>query len=116
MTSNTKQKPTLETAAEDPKRIQRRAAWIRRLPLLPALIFTIILTQIPFLMNIWFSLTEWKITPPTPRTFNGIDNYVSLFSDTFFRSAVWTTTLMTVGGVGLSILFGLGIAMLLERP
>ena len=107
-------KPTAETPA-DRRRIERRQAWVRRLPLLPALIFTIILTQIPFVMNIWFSLTEWKITPPTPRTFTGLSNYLSLFSDSFFRSAVWITTLMTVGGVALSILFGLGIALLLDR-
>ena len=114
MTQNTMTKPTAETPA-DRRRIERRQAWVRRLPLLPALIFTIILTQIPFVMNIWFSLTEWKITPPTPRTFTGLSNYLSLFSDSFFRSAVWITTLMTVGGVALSILFGLGIALLLDR-
>jgi sorbitol/mannitol transport system permease protein len=79
------------------------------------LIFTIILTQIPFLMNIWYSLTEWKVTPPTPRTFNGISNYLDLFSNTFFRSAAWITALMTFLAVGLSILFGLAIAMLLDR-
>jgi sorbitol/mannitol transport system permease protein len=100
---------------QEAKRLARRKAWKRRLPLLPALIFTIILTQIPFLMNIWYSLTEWKVTPPTPRTFNGISNYLDLFSNTFFRSAAWITALMTFLAVGLSILFGLAIAMLLDR-
>jgi sorbitol/mannitol transport system permease protein len=66
-------------------------------------------------MNIWYSLTEWKVTPPTPRTFNGISNYLDLFSNTFFRSAAWITALMTFLAVGLSILFGLAIAMLLDR-
>jgi sorbitol/mannitol transport system permease protein len=77
----------------------RRERWTRRLPLLPALLFTIVVTQIPFLMNLWYSLTEWKITPPRPRTFTGFDNYATLFTDTFFRSAVWVTTAMTVGSV-----------------
>ena len=115
MTSNTITKPSTGSAAEDPKRIERRKAWIRRRPLLPALIFTIVLTQIPFLMNIWYSLTEWKITPPTPRTFVGVENYLNLFSNTFFQSAVWVTAVMTIGGVGLSVLLGLGIALLLDR-
>ena len=37
--------------------------WRRRLPLLPALIFTIVLTQVPFVMSIWYSLTDWKVVP-----------------------------------------------------
>lgn len=115
MTSNTITKPSTGSPREDPKRVERRKAWIRRLPLLPALIFTIVLTQIPFLMNIWYSLTEWKVTPPTPRTFVGVENYLNLFSNTFFQSAVWVTAVMTIGGVGLSVLLGLGIALLLDR-
>jgi sorbitol/mannitol transport system permease protein len=79
------------------------------------LIFTIVITQVPFLMNIWYSLTRWKVTPPTPRSFIGIENYTSLFSNTFFRSAAWITVLMTLSAVVLSILLGLGIAMLLDR-
>lgn len=107
---------TESTSAEDTHKARlRRERWIRRLPLLPALIFTILVTQIPFLLNLWYSLTDWKITPPVPRTFTGLDNYVTLFTNTFFRSAVWVTTIMTVASVGLSVLLGLGIALLLDR-
>jgi sorbitol/mannitol transport system permease protein len=93
----------------------RKERWIRRLPLLPALIFTIVVTQIPFLFNLWFSLTDWKITPPVPRAFTGLDNYATLFTNTFFRSSVWVTVVMTVASVALSVLLGLGIALLLDR-
>ncbi len=93
----------------------RKERWVRRLPLLPALIFTIVVTQIPFLLNLWYSVSEWKITPPVPRTFVGLGNYADIFTNTFFRSAVWITTVMTVGAVALSVLFGLGIALLLDR-
>ena len=34
--------------------------WRRRLPLLPALIFTILVTQLPFLVSIYYSLTNLK--------------------------------------------------------
>jgi sorbitol/mannitol transport system permease protein len=105
---------TASREAEHKARL-RRDRWVRRLPLLPALIFTIVVTQIPFIMNLWYSVTEWKITPPVPRTFTGFDNYADLFSNTFFRSAVWVTTVMTVSAVALSVLLGLGIAMLLDR-
>jgi sorbitol/mannitol transport system permease protein len=66
-------------------------------------------------MNLWYSVTEWKITPPTPRTFTGFTNYITGSTNTFFHSAVWVTTVMTVGSVFLSVVIGLGIAMLLDR-
>ena len=34
--------------------------WRRRLPLLPALIFTIVVTQLPFLVSIYYSFTDLK--------------------------------------------------------
>ena len=59
------------------KSMQRKEAWRRRIPLLPALLFTIVVTQVPFLFSLWYSLTEWKIVPPEPRRFIGLDNYVN---------------------------------------
>lgn len=100
-------------------------AWRRRLPLLPALIFAIITTQIPFLLSIYFSFTEWRFNErlTNPRTFVWFDNYRDLLSELLFigdsaglfRGAVWFTILMTVLSVFLSIAFGLGMAMLLDR-
>ena len=97
------------------RRLQRREAWRRRIPLLPALLFTIVVTQVPFLFNIWYSLTDWKIVPPSPRRFIGIDNFVDLVSNRFFREAVWTSILMTVSAVLLSVVLGTLIALLLDR-
>ena len=61
---------------------QRRDAWRRRLPLLPALLFTIVVTQIPFLVNIWFSLQEWTIVPPRGPEFIGLENFTKGILDT----------------------------------
>lgn len=108
----------METATDRPeqvRRLQRREARRRRIPLLPALLFTIVVTQVPFLFNIWYSLTDWKIVPPSPRTFIGVDNFVDLFDNRFFREAVLTSVLMTVSAVLLSVLLGTLIALLLDR-
>ena len=37
-----------------PRGISRREAWQRRLPLLPALIYTVVVTQIPFVVTLWY--------------------------------------------------------------
>ena len=50
--------------AAAPRHDELHRPWRQRLPLLPALVFTVLLTQIPFLMNIWYSLTDWTIVPP----------------------------------------------------
>jgi sorbitol/mannitol transport system permease protein len=90
-------------------------SWRRRLPLLPALLFTIVLTQVPFVMSIWYSLTDWKVVPPGPRKFIGVDNYTNLVSDHFFRSAVWTSIELTVVPVLGALILGSAFALLLDR-
>ena len=95
--------------------IQRRDTWRRRVPLLPALLFTIVITQVPFLFSIWYSLTDWKIVPPTPREFTGLENYTSGYSNPFFLDAVGTTLAMTVTTVLLSVVVGTVLALLLDR-
>ena len=42
----------------------RKAAWSRRAPLLPALIFLIIVTQLPFVATLVISLLRWTAWPP----------------------------------------------------
>lgn len=101
--------------ADELRRLQRREAWRRRLPLLPALLFTIVVTQVPFVLSLWYSLTDWTIVPPSPREFVGLENYGELLDNRFFRDAVRTSILMTVSSVLLSVLFGLGLAVLLDR-
>jgi sorbitol/mannitol transport system permease protein len=90
-------------------------SWRRWLPLLPALLFTIVLTQVPFVMSIWYSLTDWKVVPPGPRKFIGLDNYDHLLSDHFFRDAVWTSVKLTVVPVFGALVLGTAFALLLDR-
>jgi polyol transport system permease protein len=93
--------------------------WRRRLPLLPALIFMILFTQLPFLVSIYYSFTNLKDRTqsliPEPTKFVGIDNYRAIFDDPFFRQAMWTSVKMTVLAVGLSLVFGTLFAILLDR-
>jgi sorbitol/mannitol transport system permease protein len=90
-------------------------SWRRRLPLLPALVFTILLTQVPFVMSVYYSLTEWKVVPPTPRKFIGLDNYKHLFSNHFFTDAVRVSIELTVFPVIGALLLGGAFALLLDR-
>ena len=79
----------------------RRAgeSWIRRLPLLPALVFTIIVTQIPFLLTIYYSLQSWNIAKPGSPHWVGLHNYGDVFSDPVFYAALLHTIEITFGMV-----------------
>jgi polyol transport system permease protein len=105
------------SAVRRPRGVSRLSgeAWRRRLPLLPALLFVIALTQIPFVMSIYYSLTDWKVVPPGPREFVGLDNYVNAFKDEFFLDAVWVSIELTVVPVLGSLVLGAGFAVLLDR-
>ncbi len=98
---------------------QFSSPWRRRLPLLPALLFTIAVTQLPFLVSIYYSFTNLKDKTqsliPEPTKFIGIDNYRAIFDDPFFRQAMWTSVKMTVLAVVLSLVFGTLFAILLDR-
>jgi sorbitol/mannitol transport system permease protein len=96
-------------------RFQLSESWRRRLPLLPALLIMIVLTQVPFVMSIYYSFTDWKIVPPEPRNWIGLDNYNFLLHDHFFKDAAVTSLQLTVFPVLGAIVLGLGFALLLDR-
>jgi len=87
----------------------------RRAPLLPALIFTVIVTQIPFVVTIGLSLWHWNVLRPGERRFAGISNYVTVFTDERLRNAVVNTVVLTASAVLVSLVLGLGLAVLLDR-
>jgi sorbitol/mannitol transport system permease protein len=95
------------------------SAWRRRLPLLPALLYMVAITQLPFLVSIYYSLTDLKDKTqsliPEPTKFVGFENYRRIFSDPFFRQAMWTSVKMTVLSVVLSLFIGTLFAVLLDR-
>ena len=98
-----------------PRRASRREAWQRRLPLLPALIYTIVVTQIPFLVTLWYSFQSYFFDIPAPAHFTGLSNYKTVFTNAAFRSALWRSVLMTVSAVLVAMLLGVAFAMLLDR-
>jgi sorbitol/mannitol transport system permease protein len=75
----------------------------------------IIVTQLPFVATLWISLLNWNAYRPTERHFTGISNYQQVFSDPGLRSSMITTVILTVTVVLISLLLGLGIALLLDR-
>jgi sorbitol/mannitol transport system permease protein len=115
---------TVTATGKPPGTMSQRERWRRRGPLLPALIFTIFVTQIPFLLTIAISTLNWNILQPGDKnflgfgqyeSFAGLDNYVTVFTDTRLRNAVVNTIVLTTSVVVISLLIGLALAVLLDR-
>lgn len=107
--------PTSPSHAKAAEKKGLSTAAKRRLPLLPALIFVIAVTQLPFLLTVFYSFQSWNLVRPGSRHFVGLDNYIDVFSDTTFLVALLNTVLLTVVCVLVALLLGLGLAILLDR-
>lgn len=95
--------------------VSRAEGWRRRGPLLPALIFTILVTQIPFLFTLYYSTLSWNLVRPGSRRFVGLQNYVDVVQDSVFFQAAVNTVVIIVATVLISVVLGLVLALLLDR-
>ena len=98
-----------------PREVNRRDRWQRRLPLLPALVYTVVVTQIPFLVTLWYSFQSYFWNTPSPARFNGLSNYKTVFTNPSFRSSLVRSVVMTATAVILAMILGVIFAMLLDR-
>lgn len=101
--------------ATDVRRVKKGEFRSARGLLAPAVIFLILLTQIPFLVTIGFSMIKWNLLYPKDRGFTGFDNYVTALSSGALWPSIVATVLITAFSVILSLLFGLLFALLLDR-
>lgn len=95
--------------------VSRAEGWRRRGPLLPALIFMIVVTQIPFLFTLYYSTLSWNLVRPGSRQFVGFQNYIAVVKDSQFWSVAFNTVILIVGVVLISAFLGLLLALLLDR-
>jgi sorbitol/mannitol transport system permease protein len=61
------------TPSKSAKSRERALAWARRAPLLPALIFLIVVTQLPFVVTLIISFLNWNSLSPDKTAFAGLE-------------------------------------------
>jgi sorbitol/mannitol transport system permease protein len=116
MTIQVQAQPAAEPRRRPPvKPLTRGERWQRRGPLLPALIFAVILTQLPFIFTLFYSTQQYNLLRPEGRKFIGLSNYGKVFTDELFRNAVWNTVRLTVSVVFLCMILGTALAVLLDK-
>lgn len=108
---------SMTAAAPQPRiaRAPRRSGWAERIPLLPAMLVVIAVTQIPFFITLYYSLHRWNlVSTGTPR-FVWFRNFVSAATDPVFIKAIFNTALITASIVVCSIAIGGLLAVGLNR-
>jgi sorbitol/mannitol transport system permease protein len=115
MSTTLEERPAPPADAGGKPMVDRAEGWRRRGPLLPALIFTIIVTQIPFILTLFYSLQSWNLVRPGSQEFVWFANYVDVFTDSQFRQVAINTVVMTLGSVLIAVVLGLLLALLLNR-
>ncbi|HEX9167342.1 MAG TPA: sugar ABC transporter permease, partial [Roseiarcus sp.] len=84
--------------------------------LLPALIVLVATIAAPLVFSFYTSFTAFRLTrPETLWVIVGTRNYVNAFTDPVFWAAFGRTVLLLTIALNLEMLFGLGLALMVER-
>jgi len=84
--------------------------------LLPTIIILSCVVFLPLLLSLWTSFTPFKLTKPdTLYRFVGLRNYERLIGDYDFWIAFGRTVLFLTIALNLELVFGLGIALLINK-
>lgn len=90
----------------------RGEAGKRTLFVLPAAIFVAALTVFPLLFGLLIAFSDWNLSSPTGRQFNGLDNLRQMWGDPFYWNALWNMVLYSaVIIVEYAIAFGLALLL-----
>jgi sorbitol/mannitol transport system permease protein len=93
---------------------QGERSFARKL-VMPAFVVALVVTQIPFVVTIFYSFQNWNLARPENRSFAGFDNYVAVVRNGAFLPALLNTVVIVGSAVIVSLLLGLLFAVLLDR-
>lgn len=81
----------------------------------PATIYLAVFSLLPMLVAAWMSLHRWHLLKDE-RPFVGLENYLAIFRDPFFRNAIYNTLAYVAFGVPIGVATALAVALLVARP
>lgn len=86
----------------------------------PAIVYLIVVTQVPFALAIWYSFTNWNLLRPNSAGFLGFAdmwrNFGRILSNPDFYAVLWNTIYLTLAVVLVTFVAGMAFALLLDRP
>jgi multiple sugar transport system permease protein len=112
-TTNASEQTDLQLARGRRSLLQRDGvlAWLF---MIPGWTVLVLFMAYPFFLGIWLSLTD-KMLGFSKYDYIGLQNYRDLWADSIFQQTLRNTAIYGVGTVPFKLLFGLGLALLLNR-
>jgi sorbitol/mannitol transport system permease protein len=87
-----------------------------KLLVLPAIIIVAIITQVPFIFTVGLSVIRWNVKRPDMGiSFNGLDNFIAILTDSNFYQVVIHTLILTGVSLLICTILGLALALLYNR-
>lgn len=75
----------------------------------------VILTQLPLVFTLVYSLSNWNMLRPDRTRFVGLNNYLNFFQDSDVLAILGNTLVFSISVVLLSLIFGMALALLVNR-
>ena len=82
----------------------------------PTLLFIIIVTQVPFVLTLYYSFQNWNLLRPDNIRWIGFANYLRPLENPDFLAILWNSLVLSISVVVLTFVGGMTLALLLNRP
>lgn len=80
----------------------------------PALFVVLAISIFPLIYSLTTSFMSFRLVPPSPPRFNGLDNYISLLTNPRFWHVTVTTSIIAFTSVAIQYVIGFGVALALH--
>jgi sorbitol/mannitol transport system permease protein len=102
--------PDVQPARRGPSRFMPHAL------LAPAVVTLFLWMIVPLVMTVYFSLIRYNLMQPGEHGFAGLMNYEFFVTDPSFGPAVLNTLLLLGSVIAISVIGGIGLALLIDAP
>ncbi|MEO8120242.1 MAG: sugar ABC transporter permease [Rhodoferax sp.] len=90
--------------------------FLPRILLAPAVVTLFLWMIVPLVMTIYFSLIRYNLMQPDQTGFIGLENFEYFITDPSFSTAVMNTLLLLGSVILLTVIGGIGLALLIDEP
>lgn len=82
----------------------------------PAVLALLLWMVVPLCMTLYFSTVNYNLMQPGERNFIGLENFHYFITDPDFWPAVWNTLLLIGSVIVITVVLGIGLALLVNEP
>ncbi|MFD7652561.1 carbohydrate ABC transporter permease [Actinosynnema sp. NPDC059797] len=104
--------PKAKAALSEGKKAERR---LGLLLCAPAILVMAAVAGWPIIYSVWLSLQRYDLKFPDRTEFVGLDNYVTVLTNSYWWDAMWITVVITVVSVAIELVLGMALALIMHR-